>query len=118
MPLLWLGGDVKEKASALDTTSRGSTSDAVTPPLGWSLIYQSVLRCSILGLFTDEQETIDRDDSMRRDNWQALGALLVMTIAIADTALRTSSTLAAIVVGTGALVLLWWYLVKRDRRGD
>lgn len=55
---------------------------------------------------------------MWRDNWHSLGALLAVTIAVAETAIRTSTTLAAIVIGTIALVLLWWYLVRRDRRRD
>lgn len=55
---------------------------------------------------------------MRRDNWHSLGALLAVTIAVAETAIRTSTTLAAIVIGTIALALLWWYLARRDRRRD
>jgi hypothetical protein len=74
--------------------------------------------CSILELFRDEQATIDRDDTMWQDNRHSLGALLAVTIAVADTAIRTSITLATIVIGALALVLLWWYLVQRDRRRD
>ena len=65
----------------------------------------------------DEREPIDRDDSMWRDNWQSLGVLLAVTVSVADTAIRTSTTLATIVIGTAALVVLWWYL-SRDRRRD
>src|SRR5690554_3418798 len=33
-------------------------------------------------------------------------------------ALRTSGTLAGIVIGTASLVALWWLLVMRNRRRD
>src|SRR5690554_186109 len=87
------------------------------PPLGSAAIYQCVCMCSILEVFMDEREPIDRDDSMWRDNWQSLGVLLAVTVSVADTAIRTSTTLATIVIGTAALVVLWWYL-SRDRRRD
>jgi len=55
---------------------------------------------------------------MWHDNWRDFGPLLAVATAVADTAIRTSATLAIIVIGTAALVLLWWYLVRRDRRRD
>jgi hypothetical protein len=35
-----------------------------------------------------------------------------------ERAFRTSTTLATVVIGAVALVVLWWYLVVRDRRDD
>lgn len=49
---------------------------------------------------------------------QGVGLLIALLAAPSGDALRTSVTLAGIVIGTLVLVGVWWYLVVRGRDKD